>query len=227
MILMCRGRELAACTAWAAELAGELAQARMWNGAARISPRSATMCWPGSIRPERLAREVRLVVAGGRDLSRHVHGRRATRKTVDAHGNVRTVTAEVPRAQWQVLIKDHHRLAGWGSRYAGLAGVAEGDPAVRGGVGSSSLQVITHANFWHPTRLRRTTTTPHHRQGKRSLMRHLLPDAAVHPGHDQAALAPREGISSEHVTRGEMLSCARPGVTVTAAVKKKRTSRNS
>ena len=38
----------------------------------------------------------------------YVHGRHATRKTVDADGNVRTVTAEVPRAQWPVLIKDHH-----------------------------------------------------------------------------------------------------------------------
>src|SRR5262249_37772519 len=38
----------------------------------------------------------------------YVHGRHVTRKTVDAAGNVRTVTAEVPRAQWKVLIKDHH-----------------------------------------------------------------------------------------------------------------------
>ena len=38
----------------------------------------------------------------------YVHGRHVTRKTVDADGNVRTVTAEVPRAQWKVLIKDHH-----------------------------------------------------------------------------------------------------------------------
>jgi excisionase family DNA binding protein len=38
----------------------------------------------------------------------YVHGRHATRQTVDADGNVRTVTAEVPRAQWPVLIKDHH-----------------------------------------------------------------------------------------------------------------------
>ena len=38
----------------------------------------------------------------------YVHGRHVTRKTVDADGNVRTVTAEVPRAQWAVVIKDHH-----------------------------------------------------------------------------------------------------------------------
>jgi DNA invertase Pin-like site-specific DNA recombinase len=38
----------------------------------------------------------------------YVHGRHVTRKTVDAAGDVRTVTAEVPRAQWKVLIKDHH-----------------------------------------------------------------------------------------------------------------------
>ncbi len=38
----------------------------------------------------------------------YVHGRHVTRQTVDPAGNVRTVTAEVPRAQWKVLIKDHH-----------------------------------------------------------------------------------------------------------------------
>jgi DNA invertase Pin-like site-specific DNA recombinase len=38
----------------------------------------------------------------------YVHGRHATRQTVDADGNARTVTTEVPRAQWPVLIKDHH-----------------------------------------------------------------------------------------------------------------------
>src|SRR5271154_1716672 len=38
----------------------------------------------------------------------YVHGRHVTRKKIDADGNVRTVTAEVPRAQWKVLIKDHH-----------------------------------------------------------------------------------------------------------------------
>jgi len=38
----------------------------------------------------------------------YVHGRHVTRKTVDADGNVRTVTTEVPRALWAVVIKDHH-----------------------------------------------------------------------------------------------------------------------
>jgi DNA invertase Pin-like site-specific DNA recombinase len=38
----------------------------------------------------------------------YVHGRHVTRKRVDADGNVRTSTAEVPRAEWKVLIKDHH-----------------------------------------------------------------------------------------------------------------------
>jgi hypothetical protein len=37
-----------------------------------------------------------------------VYGRHATRKTAGADGNVRTVTTEVPRARWPVLIKDHH-----------------------------------------------------------------------------------------------------------------------
>ena len=31
-----------------------------------------------------------------------------TRKKIDADGNVRTVTADLPRAQWPVLINDHH-----------------------------------------------------------------------------------------------------------------------
>jgi excisionase family DNA binding protein len=38
----------------------------------------------------------------------YVHGRHVTRQRADADGNVRTVTTEVPRAQWPVLIKDHH-----------------------------------------------------------------------------------------------------------------------
>jgi len=38
----------------------------------------------------------------------YVYGRCATRKKVDADGNVRTVTTKLPRAQWPVLIKDHH-----------------------------------------------------------------------------------------------------------------------
>ena len=38
----------------------------------------------------------------------YVYGRYVTRKKVDADGNVRTVTADLPRAQWPVLIKDHH-----------------------------------------------------------------------------------------------------------------------
>jgi hypothetical protein len=38
----------------------------------------------------------------------YVHGRHVTRKTIDADGNVRTVTTEVPRAQWPIVIKDHH-----------------------------------------------------------------------------------------------------------------------
>jgi hypothetical protein len=32
-----------------------------------------------------------------------------TRKTADAGGTVRTVTAEASRAPWTVVIKDHHR----------------------------------------------------------------------------------------------------------------------
>ena len=38
----------------------------------------------------------------------YVYGRCVTRKKIDADGNVRTVTADLPRAQWPVLIKDHH-----------------------------------------------------------------------------------------------------------------------
>jgi DNA invertase Pin-like site-specific DNA recombinase len=38
----------------------------------------------------------------------YVYGRCAARKKIDADGNVRTVTTEVPRAQWPVLIKNHH-----------------------------------------------------------------------------------------------------------------------
>jgi len=38
----------------------------------------------------------------------YVHGHHVTRKRIDADGNVRTSTAEVPRAQWKVLMIDHH-----------------------------------------------------------------------------------------------------------------------
>jgi hypothetical protein len=38
----------------------------------------------------------------------YVHGRHVTRKRVDADGNIRTSIAEVPQAEWKVLIKDHH-----------------------------------------------------------------------------------------------------------------------
>jgi DNA invertase Pin-like site-specific DNA recombinase len=38
----------------------------------------------------------------------YVYGRCVTRKKIDADGNVRTVTADLPRAQWPVVIKDHH-----------------------------------------------------------------------------------------------------------------------
>src|SRR2546429_411417 len=38
----------------------------------------------------------------------YVYGRCVTRKKIDADGNVRTVTADLPRAQWPVRIKDHH-----------------------------------------------------------------------------------------------------------------------
>jgi len=38
----------------------------------------------------------------------YVHGRYASRRTVDPSGTVHTTLAERPRAEWPVLIKDHH-----------------------------------------------------------------------------------------------------------------------
>ncbi|MGH3199720.1 MAG: recombinase family protein [Streptosporangiaceae bacterium] len=38
----------------------------------------------------------------------YVHGRYTSRRTVDPGGTVRTALAERPRAEWPVLIKDHH-----------------------------------------------------------------------------------------------------------------------
>jgi DNA invertase Pin-like site-specific DNA recombinase len=39
----------------------------------------------------------------------YVHGRYTSRRTVDPGGTVRTTIAERPRAEWPVLIKDHHQ----------------------------------------------------------------------------------------------------------------------
>jgi hypothetical protein len=39
----------------------------------------------------------------------YVHGRYASRRTVDPDGTVHTTIAERPRAEWPVLIKDHHQ----------------------------------------------------------------------------------------------------------------------
>ena len=65
--------------------------------------------WAGQLRWAPLTRHrVLQVLKNPAYAGAYVHGRHVTRKKVDADGNVRTVTGEVPRAQWQVLIKDHH-----------------------------------------------------------------------------------------------------------------------
>src|SRR5260370_389474 len=62
----------------------------------------------------------------------YVHGRHVTRKRLDADGNVRTSTAEVPRAEWKVLIKDHHpRYVTWDEYRAVEASLQANWPASR------------------------------------------------------------------------------------------------
>ena len=58
----------------------------------------------------------------------YVYGRCVTRKKIDADGNVRTVTADRPRAQWPVLIKDHHAWLHHLGGVPGDRGAAGGQP---------------------------------------------------------------------------------------------------
>jgi hypothetical protein len=39
----------------------------------------------------------------------YVHGRYSSRRTVEPDGTVHTTLVERPRAEWPVLIKDHHQ----------------------------------------------------------------------------------------------------------------------
>jgi hypothetical protein len=65
--------------------------------------------WAGQLRWAPLAHHrVLQVLKNPAYAGAYVCGRCVTRKKIDVGGNVRTVTADLPRAQWPVLIKDHH-----------------------------------------------------------------------------------------------------------------------
>ena len=48
------------------------------------------------------------VLKNPRYAGAYVHGRYSSRRTVEPDGTVRTALVERPRAEWPVLIKDHH-----------------------------------------------------------------------------------------------------------------------
>ena len=55
----------------------------------------------------------------------YVHGRYTSRRSVDPGGTVHTVLVERPRAEWPVLIKDHHeRYITWADYLANEAKLA-------------------------------------------------------------------------------------------------------
>ena len=118
----------------------------------------------------------------------YVHGRHVTRKTVDADGNVRTVTAEVPRAQWPVLIKDHHPgYLTWEEYLAIEARLAAnhtggGGPAGAGGharCARGSSTAAAAAGRWPPTTT--AMTGPATSATPTAMARRLLAAAASPP----------------------------------------------
>src|SRR6266568_300291 len=65
--------------------------------------------WAGQLRWGRLTHpRARTILTNPVYAGAYVFGRRQTRQVVAADGAVRSATVELPRDQWQVLIKDHH-----------------------------------------------------------------------------------------------------------------------
>jgi len=65
--------------------------------------------WAGALRWGRLTHaRARTILTNPVYAGAYVFGRRRTRQVVAADGSVRLATVELPRDQWQVLIKDHH-----------------------------------------------------------------------------------------------------------------------
>ena len=65
--------------------------------------------WAGQLRWGRLTHaRVLGVLKNPGYAGAYVFGRYTSRRTVDPYGTVRTAIAERPRAEWPVLIKDHH-----------------------------------------------------------------------------------------------------------------------
>jgi excisionase family DNA binding protein len=151
----------------------------------------------------------------------YVHGRHVTRQTADADGNVRTVTAEVPRAQWQVLIKDHHpgyltweeylvieaRLA---ANHTGGGGrpVREGTALCQGIISCGGCGGPMAANYHGDDRA--SYECHSHRDGKktpgcRSITAHAVDDAvaavllqALTPEQVALALAAADEVTGQH-----------------------------
>ncbi len=75
----------------------------------RFPQRAYGGVWAGQLRWGRLtcSRAVE-IVRNPAYAGAYAYGRRRTRQTVTADGSVRSTVTEVPRGQWEVLIRDHH-----------------------------------------------------------------------------------------------------------------------
>ena len=75
----------------------------------RFPTRAYGGVWAGEIRWGRLTHgRVLQLLANPSYTGAYVFGRFRSRRTVDPDGTIRIKTAELPREQWQVLIRDHH-----------------------------------------------------------------------------------------------------------------------
>ena len=82
--------------------------------------------WAGQLRWGRLAHaRVLGILKNPGYAGAYVFGRHTSRRTVDPSGTVHTAIAERPRAEWPVLIKDHHEgYITWAEYLAGEARLA-------------------------------------------------------------------------------------------------------
>jgi DNA invertase Pin-like site-specific DNA recombinase len=78
-------------------------------GERRFPTRPYGGVWAGQIRWGRLRhRRVLGLLSNPVYAGAYVFGRNRSRRVVDPDGTIRTKTAQLPREQWQVLIRDHH-----------------------------------------------------------------------------------------------------------------------
>lgn len=95
-------------------------------GERRFPRRAYGGAWAGQLRFGRLAHSRVLgILANPVYAGAYVFGRYRSRRQVSPDGSVRTVTTELPREQWSVLIPDHHEAyIGWAQFLANEAKLA-------------------------------------------------------------------------------------------------------